>query len=102
MVILEAANVRKVKTRYSFVFEEGEIGVMWQHVKKFEVERIGERVRHYFAKLLHGPIIILAGLKHEDRPSAAARVKVENQTDLRKHRTVNKRSDSTESRFFSV
>src|SRR5215210_47502 len=102
MVILQAANVRKVESLYSLLLEKREIGVVWKGVVKSQVKRIGKRIRRYFAKLLHGPIIILPGLKHVDRPSASACFKVENEADLREKRTLKERSCSMESRFFSV
>src|SRR6267142_3172185 len=82
VIIIEAYNVSEIESGKTRFLENGQVRLVWHQLVNSGRERICRRVWSSFGKLFDEPAIFVASFKHNRRTASAARLKVENNSNI--------------------
>src|ERR1700752_1708955 len=82
VIMIEAYNVSEIESGKTRFFENSKVRIVWHQAVDSRRERIRCRVWSSFGKLFDKPAILVAGFKHNDRTATAARIIVENNSNV--------------------
>src|SRR5215216_4964067 len=103
VIMTEACNVSEIESGQTRFLENGQVRVVWHQGVDSRRERICCRVWSSFGKLFDEPTILVARFKHNGRTASAARIKVENNSNVSgPWMLVYKSFSSEESELFTI
>src|SRR5689334_4144645 len=83
VIARHSIDVREIETGQTSRPEDRQVGVVRQQLIYFVSQRMRNGMRRGFGKLADQPPILLAGLEHYRWTTAAARLEIEYQPDVR-------------------
>src|SRR5215217_954076 len=101
--MIEAYNVSEIESGKTRFLENGKVRIVWHQRVDSRCERIRRRVWRSFGKLFDEPTILVAGFKHNGWTASAARIKVENDSNISRPGMLVYKSFSSEgSELFAI